>query len=529
MPGYFSKPLMRHCPSDDLHSDMQRELLQLRSETEEMRIKEKKMRAKIEQLKQSPPDAILRAVENKRVKAEAYVKQIRNLVRQPLLAVFDAEIAKKKTPLFAKRWIIDTATGDEELSKYEHLNRDTFRDWSQPVRDYICGSSEYLADREGDVYEACMFVIRHRRKNHNYSRKTNNGNPKQILHQDLPLPRGLSRVFPPPIRAAASKRLFTPPMRKAVPGKRKFPWSFPSKSGRLRMNATSPLLRGRSKTSTPPTSDSAYYPPRDHKTSAPPTSDSAYPPRDHKTSAPPTSDSVYPPRHHKTISPPKRKSTKSNPNNFDGWVTPDNQPIKCTPDPPQLTYKKIQVDKLRLAKPEPKRRKKPTIWVVSDSDSSEEEFELPHEFGNCPDCLAKDPAVFNKLTKNTARPVMKLGREWGSNVTFRCHPCWVKHKLGLMAKVKKNVSKGKKITKVKNPVSCDKCGSDSHSKNECFLKKGAEVQALYEGTWWRAKILSLHRKPTGGGYKIKYYDDQGCEQEHVPATNLRPITDDTRS
>ena len=40
-------------------------------------------------------------------------------------------------------------------------------------------------------------------------------------------------------------------------------------------------------------------------------------------------------------------------------------------------------------------------------------------------------------------------------------------------------------------------------------------------TWWKGKILMVHRKNTGGGYKVKYEDDEGCEQSHVPECNIR--------
>ena len=39
-----------------------------------------------------------------------------------------------------------------------------------------------------------------------------------------------------------------------------------------------------------------------------------------------------------------------------------------------------------------------------------------------------------------------------------------------------------------------------------------------------AKILLVH-KGRAKGYKVKYYDDEGCVQSHVPAENIRERVD----
>ena len=53
-----------------------------------------------------------------------------------------------------------------------------------------------------------------------------------------------------------------------------------------------------------------------------------------------------------------------------------------------------------------------------------------------------------------------------------------------------------------------------------YLRKGAEVQVLYDDIWWEGKILLVH-KGWSKGYKIKYNDEQGCEECHVPAERIR--------
>ena len=46
----------------------------------------------------------------------------------------------------------------------------------------------------------------------------------------------------------------------------------------------------------------------------------------------------------------------------------------------------------------------------------------------------------------------------------------------------------------------------------------------YDGKWWGAKILLVHRGKSKG-YKVKYYDEKGCEQSNVPAENIRELVD----
>ena len=58
-------------------------------------------------------------------------------------------------------------------------------------------------------------------------------------------------------------------------------------------------------------------------------------------------------------------------------------------------------------------------------------------------------------------------------------------------------------------------------KGEVKFKKGEEVEILYDDVWWGGVILLKHTKHTGGGYKVKYHDDEGCEQEHVPGSKIR--------
>ena len=47
--------------------------------------------------------------------------------------------------------------------------------------------------------------------------------------------------------------------------------------------------------------------------------------------------------------------------------------------------------------------------------------------------------------------------------------------------------------------------------------KNDEVEVLYEGKWWKATILFLHR----GKYAVKYCDDN-CEEAQIPASRIRP-------
>ena len=84
----------------------------------------------------------------------------------------------------------------------------------------------------------------------------------------------------------------------------------------------------------------------------------------------------------------------------------------------------------------------------------------------------------------------------------------------------------KKTSKAAAP--CSKCGRTDHQRSKCILKKGALVSVLYEEKWWNAQILLVHRGGANGGtrgkggYKVKYEDDEGCEQNNVPAVNIRP-------
>ena len=68
---------------------------------------------------------------------------------------------------------------------------------------------------------------------------------------------------------------------------------------------------------------------------------------------------------------------------------------------------------------------------------------------------------------------------------------------------------------------CDKCGSGEHNRQDCFLKKKAQVECFYEDEWWNAEILVVHRGKKGG-YKIHYFDDEDCTESHVPAERIRP-------
>ena len=142
--------------------------------------------------------------------------------------------------------------------------------------------------------------------------------------------------------------------------------------------------------------------------------------------------------------------------------------------------------------------------------------------GHCPDC--KSP-----LTIDTAFPASTKTKD---GATLRCAGCWDVRKSNLMKVAKTKVAKTKvakkgesgksaATSKVKKPakVMCHKCGGDHLGKN-CHLTKGSDVEVLYEGQWWDAKILLVH-KPKSKGYKVQYYDDEGCVQEFVPAKNIR--------
>ena len=48
-------------------------------------------------------------------------------------------------------------------------------------------------------------------------------------------------------------------------------------------------------------------------------------------------------------------------------------------------------------------------------------------------------------------------------------------------------------------------------------KKNAEVEVLYEGTWWRARIKFKHR----GKYAVIYHDENSCEEGGVTADRIR--------
>ena len=47
---------------------------------------------------------------------------------------------------------------------------------------------------------------------------------------------------------------------------------------------------------------------------------------------------------------------------------------------------------------------------------------------------------------------------------------------------------------------------------------------LYDGKWWEAKILLVHKGWTKE-YKVKYHDDEGGVQSHVSAENIRERVD----
>ena len=80
----------------------------------------------------------------------------------------------------------------------------------------------------------------------------------------------------------------------------------------------------------------------------------------------------------------------------------------------------------------------------------------------------------------------------------------------------------KRRRKINNNDTKPKRKRKGRSRVPEHLKKGAEVQALYDDKWWDTKILLWHTARTGGGFHVKYYDDEGCTQEHVPACNIRP-------
>ena len=170
----------------------------------------------------------------------------------------------------------------------------------------------------------------------------------------------------------------------------------------------------------------------------------------------------------------------------------------------------------------------------SDEESSEEEFDIfdtPPKvekskggikdagvFAHCVNDKCKCP-----LTRCTAFPQVKKGREWAqSNIRFRCETCWIEHKKQLISDISMKPKKKTSAKKVKNKTVCTKCGSTDHKVNDCYLKKGALVSVLYEGKWWDSKILLVHRGKGKGGYTVKYEDDEGCTQPHVPSVNIRP-------
>lgn len=126
------------------------------------------------------------------------------------------------------------------------------------------------------------------------------------------------------------------------------------------------------------------------------------------------------------------------------------------------------------------------------------------------------------LSDQASYPKPKTGREWSTkHVEHRCKACWMayKEKLMLGLKTKEYVKKPKSV------VTCDRCGSTGHGKKDCYLKKHALVSVLYEGKWWPAQILLVHRG-ANKGYKVKYFDEQGCTQSYVSAVNIRPRSED---
>jgi len=54
-------------------------------------------------------------------------------------------------------------------------------------------------------------------------------------------------------------------------------------------------------------------------------------------------------------------------------------------------------------------------------------------------------------------------------------------------------------------------------KKGTSLKKNAEVEVLYEGKWWRARIKFKHR----GKYAVIYNDENSCEEGGVTADRIR--------
>ena len=60
------------------------------------------------------------------------------------------------------------------------------------------------------------------------------------------------------------------------------------------------------------------------------------------------------------------------------------------------------------------------------------------------------------------------------------------------------------------------------------------MQVLYEHddgqtkSWWDAKVLFKHRRRPWG-FKIQYYDDEGCVEDNVQEDRIRPHGDDTRA
>lgn len=61
---------------------------------------------------------------------------------------------------------------------------------------------------------------------------------------------------------------------------------------------------------------------------------------------------------------------------------------------------------------------------------------------------------------------------------------------------------------------------DTNSPGTRLYVKNEEVDVLYDGIWYPARIMFKHRKPKTG-YKVHYFDREGNEQEEVPADRIR--------
>ena len=59
--------------------------------------------------------------------------------------------------------------------------------------------------------------------------------------------------------------------------------------------------------------------------------------------------------------------------------------------------------------------------------------------------------------------------------------------------------------------------------SKTYCKRNARVDVWYENKWWSAQILFKHRG--NNGYAVKYNDDQGSVQQHVPLTQMRKSVD----